>query len=97
MHVYFQYTAVVVIIHVIDVNDNAPAFEKPSYNAVITENRKVGSSVIQITAKDPDADSNGQVVYSLGGANGIFKIDPASGIALVLSSFSVDSFIPWKV
>lgn len=63
----------------LDDNDNAPSFEKSSYYAIITENRKVGSSVIKVNAQDPDAGSNGQIEYSVANANGIFTIQPDSG------------------
>ena len=78
--IYFQQSAVSVIIDVTDENDNAPTFEKSSYYAMITENRKIGSSVIKILAKDPDSGSNGKVGYSLANTNGIFQINADNGM-----------------
>ena len=84
---HFKYTAVPVIIGVTDDNDNAPAFENPSYNAMVTENKKVGSSVIQVRAKDPDFGPNGKVSYSLERANGFFAINAETGITWTYSCF----------
>ncbi|XP_069162090.1 protocadherin-like wing polarity protein stan isoform X3 [Procambarus clarkii] len=70
-------------ITIVDVNDNAPAFSKPSYRASIPEDSSVGASVIQIKASDADAGLNGRVVYSFVGGdngNGAFSLDPTSGV-----------------
>lgn len=39
---------------VLDVNDEAPTFEKPEYEAHITENLPAGSPVLQVLATDRD-------------------------------------------
>ncbi|NXU07511.1 PCD16 protein, partial [Buphagus erythrorhynchus] len=46
----------------------APAFEKPEYEAHIMENLPAGSSVLQVLATDRDLGANGQVSY--GGLSG---------------------------
>eukprot|EP00795_Rhopilema_esculentum_P002535 gene2535-730_t len=75
-------SAVPVIIDVEDENDNAPAFEKPNYYALITENRKVGSSLIQVVAKDSDSGLNGAIRYSMTDGQGIFAMNPNTGLVL---------------
>lgn len=54
-----------VIVEVIDVNDNAPAFTQPSYTAVVPENAPLDWSVSQIQAIDPDDGDGGKVEYTL--------------------------------
>ncbi|XP_036424414.1 LOW QUALITY PROTEIN: protocadherin Fat 2 [Colossoma macropomum] len=54
-----------VSIQVQDVNDNQPMFEADPYKAVLVENMPSGTTVIQVTANDPDKDANGQVTYTL--------------------------------
>uniref|UniRef100_A0A8C5CQG2 FAT atypical cadherin 2 n=1 Tax=Gadus morhua TaxID=8049 RepID=A0A8C5CQG2_GADMO len=73
-------------IQVQDVNDNQPVFEANPYRAYLAENMPAGTTVIQVTANDPDMDINGQVTYSLepapGGnpaVNDVFSIDGDSG------------------
>ncbi|KAM4555445.1 protocadherin Fat 2 isoform 1-T1 [Odontesthes bonariensis] len=52
-------------IQVQDVNDNQPVFDASPYRAFLAENMPAGTTVIQVTANDPDTETNGQVTYSL--------------------------------
>ncbi|XP_039976098.1 protocadherin Fat 2 [Xiphias gladius] len=54
-----------VSIQVQDVNDNQPVFDASPYRAFLAENMPAGTTVIQVTANDPDTDTNGLVTYSL--------------------------------
>uniref|UniRef100_A0A8B9J1D2 Protocadherin Fat 4 n=1 Tax=Amazona collaria TaxID=241587 RepID=A0A8B9J1D2_9PSIT len=54
-----------VVIHVRDFNDNPPNFPPGDIFKSIVENVPVGSSVISVTAHDPDADINGQLTYAI--------------------------------
>nr|XP_043896880.1 protocadherin Fat 2 [Solea senegalensis] len=54
-----------VSIQVQDVNDNQPVFDASPYRAFLAENMPAGTTVIQVTANDPDTDKNGLVTYSL--------------------------------
>ncbi|XP_031559365.1 cadherin EGF LAG seven-pass G-type receptor 2-like [Actinia tenebrosa] len=49
---------------VLDINDNPPKFSKSEYQASISEKATFGSSVLQVTAKDPDAGQT-DVTYSV--------------------------------
>ncbi|XP_030388378.1 protocadherin-like wing polarity protein stan [Scaptodrosophila lebanonensis] len=69
-------------ISVTDVNDNAPSFKNPLYQASILEDALVGTSVIQVSATDPDIGLNGRIKYMLSDRDvedGSFVIDPTSG------------------
>lgn len=70
-------------ISVTDVNDNAPSFKVPLYQASIPEDALIGTSVVQVSATDQDIGLNGRVKYMLSDADrndGSFVIDPTSGI-----------------
>ena len=54
-----------VIIVIGDANDHAPAFERSVYNAKVTENCAVGTTIMRLSAEDQDEGDNGRVVYSL--------------------------------
>lgn len=54
-----------VMVELIDVNDNAPAFTQSSYTAVVPENAPLDWSVSQVEALDPDEQEGGIVEYSL--------------------------------
>uniref|UniRef100_A0A8C7ZH12 FAT atypical cadherin 2 n=1 Tax=Oryzias sinensis TaxID=183150 RepID=A0A8C7ZH12_9TELE len=77
-----------VSIQVQDVNDNQPVFDASPYRAFLTENMPTGTTVIQVTANDPDTDTNGLVTYSL---------EPlADGAQLDISQvFSIDGDSGW--
>ncbi|XP_067322476.1 LOW QUALITY PROTEIN: protocadherin-16 [Anolis sagrei] len=72
-------------VHVLDVNDEAPAFERNSYEARVAENRPSGVPVLQLHATDRDLGTNGEVLY--GGISGAdFSIDPQTGLISTLRS-----------
>lgn len=63
-----------VIIDILDINDNAPEFLSKIYTIVVPENVKIFSSVVNLTAYDPDEGIGGEVKYEIvdeGEANGI--------------------------
>ncbi|XP_041845892.1 protocadherin Fat 2 [Melanotaenia boesemani] len=76
-----------VSIQVQDVNDNQPVFDASPYRAFLAENMPAGTTVIQVTANDPDTDTSGQVTYSLESLpddtlqdiTDVFAIDEESG------------------
>uniref|UniRef100_A0A182QFS4 Protocadherin-like wing polarity protein stan n=1 Tax=Anopheles farauti TaxID=69004 RepID=A0A182QFS4_9DIPT len=70
-------------ISVTDVNDNAPVFKVPLYQATIPEDALIGTSVVQIGATDLDMGLNGRVKYALSQKDmdeGSFVVDPISGV-----------------
>lgn len=48
-----------------DINDNAPAFDSSIYIAVVLENVVPETSVLNVSAHDPDEGSAGLVHYKL--------------------------------
>ena len=86
-----------VLIHVGDVNDNAPQFETDRYAAVIAEGSLPGMQVIQVVAEDADLGLNGQFYYVMTNESvmGMFVCDSSSGsISLTgeLDRESVDEY-----
>ncbi|XP_005390085.1 PREDICTED: cadherin-23 isoform X3 [Chinchilla lanigera] len=70
-------STVKVYITVLDENDNSPRFDFTSDSVVsVPEDCPVGQRVATVKARDPDAGSNGQVVFSLASGNiaGAFAI-----------------------
>nr|XP_051700316.1 protocadherin beta-18 isoform X1 [Oryctolagus cuniculus] len=68
---------------VLDINDNAPEFEKPVYEVQVPENSPVDSLIIKVSASDLDAGINGELSYSFShvsrDARKTFEIHPISG------------------
>ena len=70
------------IIHVNDVNDHEPIFEKSEYSAVLSELVPVGTYVAGITATDQDTGINSNIFYAIvaGNEQQWFDIDAITGL-----------------
>ncbi|RZF33481.1 hypothetical protein LSTR_LSTR010137 [Laodelphax striatellus] len=70
------------IIHVNDVNDHEPVFEKSEYSAILSELAPTGTYVAGITATDEDSGVNAQIYYAFvsGNDHQWFQIDSHSGL-----------------
>jgi len=71
-------------VQILDENDNAPMFEQQTYQASVTETADPGTSVLQVTAIDPDMGNNSVVTYELMSTpkshSDWFQIDKHSGL-----------------
>lgn len=70
------------IIHVNDVNDHEPVFEKSEYSAILSELAPPGTYVSGITATDEDTGINAQIFYAFvsGNDHQWFTINSNSGL-----------------
>ncbi|KAK5977060.1 Cadherin domain protein [Trichostrongylus colubriformis] len=59
-------------IEVVDVNDNAPQFDRASYETSISRSEAIGTSILTVFAFDTDAPHNANVTYHL-------EADPSAG------------------
>ncbi|XP_035265779.1 protocadherin alpha-4-like isoform X9 [Anguilla anguilla] len=87
----------IVIVHVSDVNDNAPQFAEASINVYVKENSPVGSVIYTVSAYDPDLNENAKISYSLLGTSGkdahsssAININSVSGEIHNLQSFNYE-------
>ncbi|KAK9403755.1 protocadherin Fat 4-like [Crotalus adamanteus] len=55
----------IISLEISDINDNAPAFEKSSYNVYVAENNPASSSIFRIKAVDPDLGRNARITFSI--------------------------------
>uniref|UniRef100_H3A003 Cadherin domain-containing protein n=1 Tax=Latimeria chalumnae TaxID=7897 RepID=H3A003_LATCH len=69
-----------VLVTVLDVNDNIPAFQGVYNDTHVSENKTVGTSVMQMVATDDDEGYNGLLTYTLRGGDGKMEIDSVSGL-----------------
>ncbi|XP_074840113.1 protocadherin Fat 3 isoform X2 [Carettochelys insculpta] len=73
-------TQAAVEVTVTDVNDNSPVCDKFVYTSLFPEDIPSNKVILQISAKDADIGSNGEIRYSLfGPGNNKFFLDPESG------------------
>ncbi|KAG8511218.1 Protocadherin Fat 4 [Galemys pyrenaicus] len=68
-----------VTVLVLDANDNAPRFSRPSYHLDCPELAAPGGLVTRVSASDPDAGANGQVFYVIRSPSEFFRIDAGTG------------------
>ncbi|XP_019733929.1 cadherin-24 [Hippocampus comes] len=71
------------IIRVQDINDNPPVFPAEPYIATVPEMANIGTSIIQVTARDADDPTYGnsaQLVYAITEGHDYFSVDPQTGI-----------------
>lgn len=65
---------------VADDNDHSPHFGSAVYESRIEENNPIGFRLFHVTATDPDAGPNGQIVYRVDADSSPFvRVDPSTG------------------
>ncbi|XP_070773757.1 protocadherin-16 [Enoplosus armatus] len=72
-------TSQVLCVQVIDVNDEAPVFQRAEFETQVMENQGPGTTVFTVTATDRDQGFNGQVTYG-GVTEEGFIINPVTGV-----------------
>lgn len=79
-----------VILTVTDVNDNDPHFKSENYEAVVSEDKPIGTEVASVIATDPDEDS--RIHYEITGGNtrGRFSITSQSNHGLIAIAQPLD-------
>ncbi|XP_036378998.1 protocadherin beta-16-like [Megalops cyprinoides] len=90
-------SSVTLAVHISDVNDNAPIFEKSSYEAYIKENNSPGLSIFSVKARDADWNQNARISYILeeGTINGVsvssyVSVNSDSGVIHAVRSFDYE-------
>jgi Na+-transporting methylmalonyl-CoA/oxaloacetate decarboxylase beta subunit len=73
--------AIFVAFAVLDMNDNPPKFEQPSYTCFLSEHAQRGQFVTVVSASDADYVDQERLVYTIVGGNEqqTFTIDPTTG------------------
>ncbi|XP_060233396.1 protocadherin alpha-10 isoform X13 [Meriones unguiculatus] len=89
-------------ITVLDVNDNAPVFDRAIYRAKLVENARNGTLVIRLNASDVDEGSNSQILYSFATdvppkTEATFHIDSVSGEIKVKGKIDFEETNLWKI
>ncbi|XP_015586979.1 fat-like cadherin-related tumor suppressor homolog isoform X2 [Cephus cinctus] len=73
----------IVPITVLDVNDNAPKFEKSLASFKVSENALNGTSIFRANASDADLGENARITYLLATETKDFRVDPVTGVLSV--------------
>ncbi|KAM8910668.1 protocadherin gamma-A10-like isoform 37-T37 [Spinachia spinachia] len=90
-------SSVTLTLQISDVNDNAPDFERSSYEAYIVENNTPGLSIFSVKARDADWNQNARVSYILedSSVNGVpvssyVSVSADSGVIHAVRSFDYE-------
>ncbi|XP_070684047.1 protein dachsous, partial [Pempheris klunzingeri] len=72
------------LVQVSDINDNVPKFSEAEYQVEVSETEPVGTSLLTLSAADPDEGANGRVSYSIfqqspSSEPAVFELDSSSG------------------
>ncbi len=91
--------AVEIQISVLDINDNAPVFEKDELFIYIKENSPVDSVVARINAMDPDEGTNAQILYQIveGNIPEVFDLDIFTGDLKALVDLDYESKMEYVI
>ena len=86
---------VTVNITIIDTNDNKPLFNKAAYNIQISENKEIGTPVLQLSAQDSDIGENGEFTFAFNArasqkAREVFAVNETSGDIYVISDIDFE-------
>ncbi|XP_005472325.1 protocadherin-16 [Oreochromis niloticus] len=67
---------------VVDINDNRPIFYPVLYTVSLSTHSAPGTSVVKVTANDPDVGENGRVTYRTvpGGGSSFFTLNKDTGV-----------------
>ncbi|XP_044060655.1 protocadherin beta-16-like [Siniperca chuatsi] len=97
-------SSVTLTLQISDVNDNAPVFERSSYEAYIVENNTPGLSIFTVKARDADWNQNARVSYILedSSVNGVpvssyVSVSADSGVIHAVRSFDYEQIKDFHV
>ncbi|XP_074529698.1 protocadherin gamma-A4-like isoform X15 [Halichoeres trimaculatus] len=96
-------SSVTLTLQISDVNDNAPVFERSSYEAYIVENNTPGLSIFTVKARDADWNQNARVSYILedSSVNGVpvssyVSVSADSGVIHAVRAFDYEQIKDFK-
>ncbi|TDH14711.1 hypothetical protein EPR50_G00022900 [Perca flavescens] len=92
---------VYVKVDLVDINDNRPAFYPVNYAVSLSTQSAPGTSVVRVTAYDPDSGENGRITYKTvpGGASPYFTLNKDTGVISLSRSVygKANSVIPMVI
>lgn len=91
--------AVDIQVSVLDINDNAPVFEKDELYIYVEENSSVGSTLARISATDPDEGTNAQILYQIveGNVPELFQLDIFNGDLIALTDLDYETKMEYLI
>ncbi|GAA6092908.1 protocadherin gamma-C5-like isoform X1 [Tachysurus ichikawai] len=92
------------VVSLSDVNDNAPVFSQPYYSIDIMENNSPSTSLVTVSASDPDLGDNGRLTYSIlastvhgSPVSSYVYINPENGNIFTMRSLDYEQMNAFKI
>lgn len=86
-------STVLVVIHILDENDNAPVFTNKTFDFYLAENAPPDTYVGRLTATDQDKGRNAELTYAIAANQQHFLVDPKSGFLKTLKYFDREKLV----
>ena len=86
-------STVLIVIHILDENDNAPVFTNKTLDFYLPENEPPDTYVGRLTASDDDKGRNAELTYSIITNQHPFLVDPKSGFIKTLDYFDRENLV----
>lgn len=86
------FSEVSVTVTLLDLNDNLPMFDQPSYTRTVPENTPIGTTLLQLTATDGDLIDQGRLTFSLGTPGVFVEINNRTGAIVTTGAIDFDTF-----
>ncbi|KAF2360138.1 Cadherin, partial [Trinorchestia longiramus] len=84
---------VLVVIHILDENDNAPVFTNKTFDFYLAENAPPDTYVGRLTATDQDKGRNAELTFAIATNQQQFLVDPKSGFLKTLNYFDREKLV----
>ena len=87
-------TSIPVVLYLMDVDEEAPAFERTEYNFSVPGSAKNGTFIGFVKATDSDGGSAGKVIYQMKPMHPYFDVDALSGEIRVIYDLNKEYVLP---
>lgn len=88
-------TAVIIDVHITDVNDNDPIWEQNPFDIFLSPQLPTNQTTAILRASDPDSGPNGTVIFTFAETQSMFSIDKYTGEIQLQQNPSSDYFPMW--
>ncbi|CAN8006312.1 unnamed protein product [Ixodes hexagonus] len=86
-------SAVSLLVHVLDENDNPPIFDNATFSFSLAENEPPDTHVGKLSADDGDRGRNAELTFSLASNENDFAVDPRTGFVRTLRYFDREKLL----
>ncbi|KAI5103079.1 protocadherin-15 isoform X2, partial [Silurus meridionalis] len=86
--------SIILSVTVLDINDNSPVFSQPSYTVILPENSPPDMTILNLTARDADLNSNITYRIRTTEARRLFELNPVTGELKVLYTLDFEKLAP---